>query len=116
MTAARRLAAIRSPGNDKGRDPRRQRMRCTKIALLMFGAGLVLGLVVIAFELDPLERAASWLMALGIAAIPIGILVDWRRAAKPAPPPAPKQRGKPRAHRASPAARRRPRKPARAKG
>ncbi len=90
-------------------------MRCTKIALLMFGAGLLLGLVVIAFELDPLERVASWSMALGIAAIPIGLLTDWRRAAKPAAPaPGRKRRGKAYPRR-SPPARRRPRKPARAK-
>ena len=90
-------------------------MRWTKIALLMFGAGLMLGLVVIAFELDPLDRVASWSMALAIAAIPVAIVADWRRAAKPAAAPVPKRRGKPRARRASPPVGRRPRKPARAK-
>ena len=55
-------------------------MRYTKTALLAFGCGLLLGLVVIAAEIKSLERVASGLMALGIAAIPIGILADWRRA------------------------------------
>jgi hypothetical protein len=91
-------------------------MRYTKTALLMFGAGLVLALVVIAAELDGLERIASALMALGIAAVPIGMAVDWRLATRAAGPP-PKRRGKPRARRAAAAVRRRPgpRKPARPK-
>jgi hypothetical protein len=59
-------------------------MRHTKITLLTFGLGLVLGLVVIAAEIKWLERAASGLMALGIAAIPLGLAVDWRRATRAA--------------------------------
>jgi len=88
-------------------------MRYTKTALLMFGAGLVLALVVIAAELDRLERVASAAMALSIAAIPIGMAVDWRLATRAARAP-PKRRGKPRARRAPATARRRarPRKPA----
>jgi len=91
-------------------------MRYTKTALLMFGAGLVLALVVIAAELDRFERVASAAMALGIAAIPIGMAVDWRLATKAAARP-PRRPAKPRTRRASPAARRRaaPRKPARPK-
>lgn len=57
-------------------------MRYTKIALLIFGAGLVLGLVVVVVELDRFDRAASGLMALGLAAIPVGMIVDWRLATK----------------------------------
>jgi hypothetical protein len=57
-------------------------MRLTKIALLVFGLGLLLGLVVVAAEIRALERVASGLMALGIAAIPFGMIADWRRAAK----------------------------------
>jgi hypothetical protein len=57
-------------------------MRYTKTALLIFGAGLILGLLVIAIEVKWLGRAASGLMALGIAAIPIGLVADWRRATK----------------------------------
>jgi len=69
-------------------------MRYTKTALLMFGAGLVLALVVVAAELDRLERVASAAMALGIAAIPIGMVIDWRLATRAAARP-PRGRGKP---------------------
>ena len=87
-------------------------MRYTKTALLMFGAGLVLALAVIAAELDRFERVASAVMALGIAAIPIGMAIDWRLATRAARRPA-KRRGKPRARRTTPVARRpRRRKPA----
>ncbi len=55
-------------------------MRYTKTGLLVFGVGLVLGLAVIAAEVRSLERLASGLMALGIAAIPIALILDWRRA------------------------------------
>jgi hypothetical protein len=61
-------------------------MRYTKIALLVFGCGLVLGLVVVAVEIKWLQRPASGLMAFGIAAIPIGMITDWRRAVKAAIP------------------------------
>src|SRR5262249_5708474 len=74
-------------------DSRPQRMRYTKIALLIFGCGLVLGLVVIAAEIRWLGRAASSLMAFGIAAIPIGMIMDWRRMAKAAKP-APRRRAR----------------------
>jgi hypothetical protein len=57
-------------------------MRYTKTALLAFGCGLVLGLVVIAGDIKSLQRVASGLMALGIAAIPVGMAVDWRRAVR----------------------------------
>jgi hypothetical protein len=67
-------------------------MRYTKIALLTFGAGLVLGLVVVVIELDWLDRVASSLMALGLIAIPLGMIVDWRLAMKPPRRPA-KSRG-----------------------
>jgi hypothetical protein len=83
-------------------------MRYTKTALLMFGAGLVMALAVIAAEVDGMERVASAVMALGIAAIPVGMAVDWRLATRAARRP-PKRRGKPRARRAAPATRRRPR-------
>jgi uncharacterized membrane protein len=91
-------------------------MRYTKTALLMFGAGLVLALVVIAAELDGLERVASAVMALGIAAVPVGMAVDWRLATRAARAP-PTRRGKPRARRSPPSTRRRtgPRKPVRPK-
>jgi hypothetical protein len=59
-------------------------MRYTKTALLAFGFGLLLGLVVLAAEIKSLERVASGLMAIGIAAIPVGMAADWRRAIKTA--------------------------------
>src|SRR5215469_14523450 len=66
------------PGEIRGLAARPQRMRYTKIALLIFGAGLVLGLIVVVAEIDRLGRSASGLMALGLAGIPIGMIVDWR--------------------------------------
>ncbi len=88
-------------------------MRYTKIALLTFGAGLILGLVVVVVEIDPLDRVASGLMALGLAGIPLGMIVDWRLATKAAPKPAKKRAKTPtrRAAARSRAATPRPRKP-----
>jgi len=57
-------------------------MRYTKTALLTFGAGLVLALAVVATETEGLARVASAVMALGIAAIPIGMAVDWHLATR----------------------------------
>ena len=54
-------------------------MRYTKMALVIFGFGLVLGLVFVVTEIRALERVASGTMAIGIAAIPIGMLSDLRR-------------------------------------
>ena len=51
-------------------------MRYTKLALLTFGGGLALGLAVVVFALDPLARLASGVMALGIAALPAGLITD----------------------------------------
>jgi hypothetical protein len=87
-------------------------MRYTKMALLAFGLGLLLGLLVIAAEIKALQRFASGLMALGIAAIPLGIIADLRRAA--ARLHHPRRRAKATVGRALPPARRR-RKAARPK-
>ena len=81
-------------------------MRYSKMALLAFGLGLLLGLVVIAAEIKALERLASGLMALGIAAIPFGIIADWWRAAR-ARLRKPRRRAKAPVRRSFPAARRR---------
>jgi len=62
-------------------------MRYTKIALLTFGAGLVLGLIVVVVEIDPLARLASGLMALGLIGLPVAMAVDWRLATKAARQP-----------------------------
>jgi hypothetical protein len=88
-------------------------MRYTKTALLTFGVGLVLALVVVATETQGLARVASAAMALGIAAIPIGMAVDWRLATRAPRRPA-RRRSKPGTRRSAPSARQRarPRKPA----
>ncbi len=88
-------------------------MRYTKIALLTFGAGLVLGLVVVVAEIDWLDRAASGLIALGLIAVPLGMIVDWRLATRP-PRRRSKARGRTRTPRpaAPPGRNPRPRKPA----
>jgi len=88
-------------------------MRYTKAALLTFGAGLVLALVVVATETQGLARVASAAMALGIAALPVGMAVDWRLATR-APRRPSRRRTKSRMRRPAAADRRRtrPRKPA----
>jgi len=87
-------------------------MYYAKIALLTFGAGLVLGLAVVVIEINWLSRVASGLMALGLTTIPIGMIVDWRLATKSARRP-PKAHGAKRARpKAAPPSRNpRPRKP-----
>jgi hypothetical protein len=62
-------------------------MRYTKTALLTFGAGLVLGLIVVVVDLGALARIASGLMALGLIGMPIGIAVDLWLGSKPVPIP-----------------------------
>jgi hypothetical protein len=87
-------------------------MRYTKTTLLTFGAGLVLALIAVAADIRPMQRVASVVMALGIAAIPIGMAIDWRLATR-ASPPASRRRGNARTRRNVTPPRRRPRKPAR---
>jgi xanthosine utilization system XapX-like protein len=69
-------------------------MRYTKLALLTFGAGLLLGLIVVVAEIRLLARVASGLMALGIMGIPIGIAADYRRTTRSLASPAAKRRMK----------------------
>jgi hypothetical protein len=91
-------------------------MHYTKIALLTFGAGLVLGLAVVVIEIDWLSRIASGLMALGLVAIPIGMIVDWRLATKTArQPPKARRTTRARPKVAQPPRNPRPRKPTAAK-
>jgi len=88
-------------------------MRYTKAALLIFGVGIVLAMIVVAAEIKPMQRIASTAMAFGIAAIPVGMAVDWRLATR-APRPAGRHRSKTAARsKMLHSARRRPRKPAR---
>jgi len=56
-------------------------MRYTKTALLIFGAGILLGLAVVAAELAGIERVASGVMALGLVLLPVGLVADGRAAA-----------------------------------
>jgi hypothetical protein len=73
-------------------------MRCTKFALLTFGAGVLLGLTVVVAEIDVLARIASLLMVLGIVALPIGAMIDWLRKVKSwRPAPGRRKPAKPRA-------------------
>jgi hypothetical protein len=53
-------------------------MRYTKIALLIFGLGLISGLVVVAGEFARLERVASAVMALGLVLLPVALFADGR--------------------------------------
>jgi len=63
-------------------------MRYSKWALLLFGAGAVLGLVVVSANLAGAGRVASVWMFAGIALLPAGLVADWwshrpwRRAAR----------------------------------
>ncbi len=87
-------------------------MRYTKIALLSFGLGLVLGLIVVVAEISPLARVASSLMALALFGIPLGMIVDWRLATRAAHKPA-KRRAKTPTRRIAAAQPRRPARPRR---
>jgi hypothetical protein len=53
-------------------------MRYTKAALLLFGLGMILGLVVVAGEFVRFERAAALLMALGLLLLPVALIADGR--------------------------------------
>src|SRR5947209_3435521 len=53
-------------------------MRYTKTALLIFGLGLALGLVVVIGEVTELGYLASALMALGIVGLPFALVADGR--------------------------------------
>ena len=53
-------------------------MRYTKGALLIFGLGLVLGLVVVVGGFSEWERTAAAVMALGLALLPPALFADGR--------------------------------------
>ena len=55
-------------------------MRYTKAALLVFGLGLVLGFGLIVAEVPGFGWMASGVMALGLVALPVGLLADGRVA------------------------------------
>jgi hypothetical protein len=81
-------------------------LRYTKLALLIFGAGLLLGLAAVVGPIRLVGPLASGLMAAGILGIPLGLVLDWRRAAKTLRQRPPRRRKRPTAR-----PRRRPRKP-----
>ena len=72
-------------------------LRYTKIALLVFGLGMLAGLVVVAGEYTAWQRPAAGLMALGLVLIPVGLFADGHgmalvtrlaaRLSRPKPPP-----------------------------
>jgi predicted lipid-binding transport protein (Tim44 family) len=64
-------------------------MRYTRLALLLFGAGLLLGLAVVSANLSSFARIASLTMAAGVLMLPIALVADWRRRA-----PRPKRKAK----------------------
>jgi len=52
-------------------------MHYSKRTLLLFGAGLLLGLVVVSANLGWLGRVASMWMFAGIALLPVALVADW---------------------------------------
>jgi hypothetical protein len=52
-------------------------MPYSKWALLTFGGGLVLGLVVVSADLPVLGWVASFAMAAGAALLPVALVADW---------------------------------------
>ena len=85
-------------------------MPYSKWALLTFGGGLLLGLVVVSADLPVLGWVASLAMAAGVALLPIGLVADWwshrpwkapvkkqtsrARARRPARSPSPRKRSR----------------------
>ena len=53
-------------------------MRYTKAALLIFGLGLAIGFVVVVGEFSGWEYFSSFVMALGLLLLPLGIFADGR--------------------------------------
>jgi hypothetical protein len=54
-------------------------VRYSKAALLVFGGGLLLGLLAVVVTLGWLGPVASGLMALGLLALPVAAVIDLRR-------------------------------------
>jgi hypothetical protein len=95
------------------------RLRYTRLALLVFGLGLIAGFVAVVGEIPQLEKPASVIMALGLIAVPITLFADghgftalrwlaarWPRRSRPVvqkkAPAKPRAPGKSRAKPASP--------------
>jgi len=69
-------------------------MRYSGWALLVFGAGALLGLVVVSTGPSWLGWAASAMMAAGITALPLAFVADWW-SHRPWRKPAPRRRAAP---------------------
>jgi len=52
-------------------------MRYTRWALLLFGAGLLLGLAIVSTGVRGVGWVASLLMAAGVALLPAALVADW---------------------------------------
>ena len=52
-------------------------MPYSKRALLLFGGGLLLGLIVVSADLPVLGWVANFAMATGVALLPIALVADW---------------------------------------
>jgi hypothetical protein len=83
-------------------------MRYSKSALLIFGAGMVLGLLVVGARLPGLARVASLAMAAGLVLLPFALFADWRQAF--ASTVTRRKKPAPRKRRAAPTRRRAPQK------
>ena len=53
-------------------------MRYTKLALLIFGLGLVSGFIIVVGEFAGFERVAAAVMALGLVLLPVALFADGR--------------------------------------
>jgi hypothetical protein len=73
-------------------------MRSTRYALLLFGAGALLGLLLVSANLTGLGIVASALMAAALLFLPFALVVDWW-AHRPWQMPKSKRRGQPRSSR-----------------
>ena len=80
-------------------------MRYTGRALLLFGAGGLLGLVLVSTNLVGLGWTASAAMAAGIALLPFALVADWW-SHRPWRKPAQKRRSPPRKSKPSPSRKR----------
>jgi hypothetical protein len=79
-------------------------MRYSKWALLLFGAGALLGLVVVSANLSGLGRIASLAMAAGTILLPVALIADWW-SYRPWRTAGPKPKAKSRKRRTAPAPR-----------
>ena len=53
-----------------------RRLRYTRLALLVFGVGLITGFVAVVGEIARLERVSSVTMALGLITLPVALFAD----------------------------------------